>query len=230
MLQAGETLIRRAAGPDELADNPHPAIGMFRGKGTLRCQKPARIAGDFSDVYQFQFGRQSIARAAQLVTQRRQLVAWYRHQHRLVHRQAVDDEARHEIQVLLLGVVKQRGMDEASLLGIRPRGHLSAPRVSLPTPRWTGRRFLPHTHDKPSLYVRCQSSPGPGAGVLEPPGGGSVQVTTDAVAGKAVVAGRNRLENPKMSVLNRDDVAPGRQRLPGAGPVPSEQLDDYPKE
>ena len=55
-------------------------------------------------------------------------------------------------------------------------------------------------------------------------------MTADAVTGQAVVAGGYRLENPQVSVLDGDDVGPGRQRLPGAGPVPAEQLDDDPEE
>ena len=51
-------------------------------------------------------------------------------------------------------------------------------------------------------------------------------MTTGAIAGEAVVAGLDRLQNPKMGVLDGHDVGPGRQRLPGAGPVPTEQLDD----
>ena len=55
-------------------------------------------------------------------------------------------------------------------------------------------------------------------------------MTTDAVAGQAVVTVPDRVENPQVSALNGDDVAPGRQALPGAGPVPAEQLDDDPQE
>ena len=55
-------------------------------------------------------------------------------------------------------------------------------------------------------------------------------MTTDAVAGQAFVTVPDRLENPQVSALDGDDVAPGRQALPGAGPMPAEQLDDDPQE
>src|ERR1700757_3326148 len=55
-------------------------------------------------------------------------------------------------------------------------------------------------------------------------------MTTDAIAGEAVVAALDRLQNPRMRMLDGHDVGPRRQRLPGAGPVPAKQLDDDPEE
>src|ERR1700756_1024042 len=105
----------------------------------------------------------------------------------------------------------------------------------MPTPCWTGRPAfaLPKPIPRERLHYagnRSQSKLASDAAVSQPPGGGSVQMTTDAVAGQAVVAGGYRLEDPQVSTLDGDDVGPRRQRLPGAGPVPAEQLDDDPKE
>ena len=51
-------------------------------------------------------------------------------------------------------------------------------------------------------------------------------MSTGAVPGQAVVAGGDRLENPPVRMLDGDHVIPGRQGLPGTGPMPAEQLDD----
>src|ERR1700742_3818912 len=65
--------------------------------------------------------------------------------------------------------------------------------------------------------------------LLEPPRRGGVQMTANAIAGQALVAGLDGVENPQVSVVNGKHVRPGRGRLPGARPVPAEQLDDDPK-
>src|ERR1700744_655075 len=107
--------------------------------------------------------------------------------------------------------------------------------ITMPTPCWTGRpalRYLLPSPGQGSAMQRNRSQSGlaPNAAVSQPPGGGSIQMTTDAVAGQAIVAGGHRLENPQVSVLDGDDIGPTRQRLPGAGPVTAEQLDDDPEE
>src|SRR5262249_16117952 len=119
------------------------------------------------------------------------------------------------------------------LLPFRARGHLSAlafdhnanPLLdrpsALPTP-YPRRAFTMRITDHKTGLIREP-------GWLQPPGGGSVQMTTNAVSRQAVVPGRYRPENPQVSMLNGDDVGPARQRLPGAGPVPAEQLDDDPQ-
>src|ERR1700741_762774 len=105
----------------------------------------------------------------------------------------------------------------------------------MPTPCWTGRPAFASPRPIPRERLRyagnrSQSKLASDAALSQPPGGGSVQMATDAVTGQAVVAGGDRLEDPQVSTLDGDDVGPCRQRLPGAGPVSGEQLDDDPKE
>ena len=71
--------------------------------------------------------------------------------------------------------------------------------TTMPTPCWTGRpasRYLPPYPGQASAtqaIVHNVVSP-PNTSALQPPGSGSIQVTTDAVAGQTVVSGRYRLE------------------------------------
>ena len=65
---------------------------------------------------------------------------------------------------------------------------------------------------------------------LEPPGRGGIQVTPDAVTGQAVVALRDRLDDPQVSVPHVDQIAVARDRLLSACPVPAEELDKDPQE
>jgi hypothetical protein len=55
-------------------------------------------------------------------------------------------------------------------------------------------------------------------------------VTPGAVTGETVVALRNRLDHPQVSVSYIDEIAVARDRLLSACPVPAEELDKDPQE
>src|SRR3984957_12862043 len=119
-------------------------------------------------------------------------------------------------------------MNEAPVLRFRARGHISAPALN---------QFAIPLPGQPTTFPTCRyprRAPAMRAGgirlLLEPRGGRRIQMAPDPIAGQAVVASPYRLKNPQVSMLYGDDVAPSRQRLPGAGPMPAEQLDDDPQE
>lgn len=56
----------------------------------------------------------------------------------------------------------------------------------------------------------------------QPPGRSGVQVPPDAVAGQAVVALRDGLDDSQVSMSYVDEIAVARGRLLGTGPMPAE--------
>src|ERR1700757_2543075 len=91
--------------------------------------------------------------------------------------------------------------------------------ITMPTPCWTGRPALRYLSPYPGQGSamqrnRSQSGLAPNAAVSQPPGGGSIQMTTDAVAGQAIVAGGHRLENPQGGALDGGGVGPPRRGRP----------------
>lgn len=64
----------------------------------------------------------------------------------------------------------------------------------------------------------------------QPPGRGGVQVTPNAVTCQAVVALRDRLDDPQVSASYVDEIAVARDRLLSACPAPAEELDKDPQE